>query len=742
MYRAAAVLLCAAMIFALLSGCKKDEESGGTLTVGCEYPQSALGAFFGTDDSLNRLVFDRLIACSEDGEFIFSGADNAVADCSFKPVDSSIRMDIILRDGICFADGEELTADDVIFSMYVLADPCYDGESSFRSLPIPGLKEYSAQMIELWRLIYADVSASVNGEDAQHKDQYTEDELVSFMQAMDEAGLEFVSCVIDYCTQTFCESASRYFDCDAQDFTENEGLAVAMSMYCWGSGALDDDGCFITTSGKSYDLTESFPSAMDFWCELCADTSRLAVADVTFESILSEHIERDYNELCVYADEGSVDFISGIEKTGDKSLSITLSQYDSAVLETLSIYIAPMHHYVDGERFDAEKADFGFEKGSLSVIRERDRTAMGTGPYRYSHEQDGAIFLTASDNFRLGKPKTDNIIIRQAESENALSAVMSGDVDIMQTIPDSKEYQRILSRSFSNGSVMAYEYPSDSYGYIGVNAERVCVDSDVSSYESKMLRRGIAILFSVCRRQAINDYFGQSAFVVEYPLAPFSWAYPDSLKNAHEYDTDGRKIYSESMSDEDMLEAAISAAKGCFAASGVKKAKYTLALCAQNEDHPAYKLAQTVAELLSEFGIRLKISWVPDENVFFERLGAGEYDLWAAAWETAAEPDMHSCYHSQGIGALNYYNISDSRLDELIIEARATVDSDLRRNLYAECCEIILDWAVEIPLYCRKELTVVSEERVNTDTLVGLQDGSVSWTSLAHAIEMRPVLSD
>ena len=58
--------------------------------------------------------------------------------------DGTVYYDIEIRDDVKFSDGEKLTIDDVIFSMYVLCDPTYDGASTLYAQPIQGIDEYRA----------------------------------------------------------------------------------------------------------------------------------------------------------------------------------------------------------------------------------------------------------------------------------------------------------------------------------------------------------------------------------------------------------------------------------------------------------------------------------------------------------------------------------------------------------------------------------------------------------------------
>ena len=53
-----------------------------------------------------------------------------------------------LRDDVKFSDGESLSADDLIFTYYVLLDPSYSGAITLNSYDIVGLKAYQTQTPE------------------------------------------------------------------------------------------------------------------------------------------------------------------------------------------------------------------------------------------------------------------------------------------------------------------------------------------------------------------------------------------------------------------------------------------------------------------------------------------------------------------------------------------------------------------------------------------------------------------
>ena len=68
----------------------------------------------------------------------------------------------------------------------------------------------------------------------------------------------------------------------------------------------------------------------------------------------------------------------------------------------------------------------------------------------------------------------------------------------------------------------------------------------------------------------------------------------------------------------------------------------------------------------------------------------------------------------------------DPTLDELIMEARSSSDQAFRKATYKDCLDIILDWAVEVPIYQRQNCVIISAKRVNLDTVT--PDITTYWT--------------
>ena len=145
-------------------------------------------------------------------------------------------------------------------------------------------------------------------------------------------------------------------------------------------------------------------------------------------------------------------------------------------------------------------------------------------------------------------------------------------------------------------------------------------------------------------------------------------------------------------------------------------------------------------QLLGNIGYVIRINDV-GTSVWNAQLNANTADMWAAAWQSSADPDMYQVYHSSNADGKgtnsNHYQIKDADLDEIIMDARSSADNTYRKSAYKEALEIILSWGVELPLYQRKDATVFSTERVNVNTLPADMTPFYGWADEIEKIELN-----
>ena len=73
----------------------------------------------------------------------------------------------------------------------------------------------------------------------------------------------------------------------------------------------------------------------------------------------------------------------------------------------------------------------------------------------------------------------------------------------------------------------------------------------------------------------------------------------------------------------------------------------------------------------------------------------------------------------------------------LIMDARTNMDQAYRKAVYKSCLDIIIDWAVEVPVYQRQNAIIFSSERVNLDTVTPDITTFYGWMSEIENTELK-----
>ena len=782
--------LAAVMTVASLSACGKDNTSSDgantetgasestevststgadTLVVGKDTFGSKFSPFFATlqyDQDVSDMVSIGLLASDREGNIVMKGIEgetiayngtdytyNGIADCDVtQNDDGTVVYDFTLRDDIKFSDGEPLTADDVIFSMYVFADPTYDGAATFYTLPIKGMEDYRSGMDSLGNIILA------AGRDNTDFTTFTEDQMNAYWAAVDEEGEKFAQDIVDYCVANY------------PDYLESVGNSeVALGMFAWGFGDVNDDGTVLTGAGTGTEYNIADLTIADYWTELQAkyenDLVTMSETEAAGDDLFTM-LNEDYPEFTQGITTGdSAANISGIEKTGDYSLRVTMDKFDAVAIYQLGVAVAPLHYYGDTSKYDYDNNMFGFTKGDLSIVKDKTTQPLGAGPYKFDSYENGVVTFTANENYFKGEPKIKTILFKETPESDKLTGVASGTFDISDPSMSVDVLKNIKNYN-SNGEVTGDVLTTDlvdnlGYGYIGINANVVKVGDDKASEASKDLRKAFATIFAAYRDTVINSYYGEMATVIQYPMSNTSWAAPkpadEGYQIAYSVDADGNSIYTADMTDEQKYEAALQASISFFKAAGYTFDEATGKFTAAPEgaemtyeviipgggtgDHPAFGILTAAKEALATIGITLQINDPSDSSVWNNALEANTAEMWAGAWGATVDPDMYQVYHSDNSNGKgtnsNHYSIEDADLDEMIIAARNSADQSYRKATYKECLETILDWGVEIPTYQRQNAVVISTERVNVSTMTPDITTFWGWTNDIEKLEMN-----
>ncbi len=772
MKRALALILSLVMCVGLFTACgeqKNPDGNGGgeskdtPLVVGYSAFNQKFSPFFSETEydqdvwvmtSLGLLNSDRqgqIIMKGIEGEtHNYNGTDYTYygpADCEIvQKDDGTVDYNFKMREDLVFSDGEKVTIDDVIFSMYVLCDPTYDGNSTLYAVPIQGMAAYRAGMTTLAKALAA------AGRDNADFTYWTEEQQTKFWDNFDKGLVPFAEGIVAACVEgglntegDIAGAAANWgFDGLAADATIQDFAMAIGNQYGWVFSAME----------KEVGNTDALSTMMD--------------ADVY----------NDYPTTGVKTGE-SADSITGIKKTGDYSMTVTLDKVDATAIYQLGVTIAPLHYYGDPAQFDAENNKFGFPKGDLSSVRAKTTEPMGAGPYKFLKYEDGVVYFEANENYFLGAPKTKYLNFQQCMSDDdKLNGVITGTIDITDPTFSNDTVDAITKANNGSGvdgdKVTTDTVDNLGYGYLGMSAACVNVGGEPGSDASKNLRKAFATVFSVYRDVAIESYYGERASVINYPISNTSWAAPqptdDGYKVAFSVDVNGNDIYTSGMSADERYAAALQAALGYFEAAGYTvtdgkltaapagaKLEYELQIPADGSgDHPSFMMVSEAKKALETIGMNLIITDLSDSSGLWTGIDAHQVDMWCAAWGATVDPDMYQIYYSdvanckgdlstgknpfggaaQG-GSNKMYCIADPELDNLIMTARESLDQSYRKTMYKACLDIVVDWAVEVPVYQRQNAIIFSTERVNMSTVTPDITTFYKWYSEIEKIELN-----
>ena len=219
-----------------------------------------------TTDRQGGIIYNAI-----EGETVsYNGTDyfyDGIADIDVvQNADGTTTYTMKLREDVKFSDGEPLTADDIIFTYYVLCDPAYVGSTTLSSYGIVGLKDYMTQTTsEVYDKYAAEFDAIMAGETVDA----AKNEWVA--AKIDELWKADVQATTDYCMANYLGAYAEMIGKTAEEITADANLQNAFTKAMWGFGSVGEDGVLTGgATGTTWDLANGAAPTFD---ELFAEVS-------------------------------------------------------------------------------------------------------------------------------------------------------------------------------------------------------------------------------------------------------------------------------------------------------------------------------------------------------------------------------------------------------------------------------------------------------------------------------------
>ena len=435
----------------------------------------------------------------------------------------------------------------------------------------------------------------------------------------------------------------------------------------------------------------------------------------------------------------------GVELDGEYDvLKIRIYKVDPKAIWNFAFTVAPMHYYSDEKTIASTR--FGVEYGSVDFMNnvvkapEKLGVPVGAGAYMASKQgglaegetrptkdkfcQNNIIYYERNPYFEtvgseLHNAKVKYIRYQVVNSAQTIAALGTDEVDVGTPSGTAANIKEIASYEHLSTT----EVDTNGYGYVGINAKYV---PDVN------VRRAI---MSAMDTSLVLDYYPEGSCTrIFWPMSTTSWAYPKDNRVTPYYPlktADEILAMLEDAGYEQRIDSNGKPMLGKADDSGVwKQLAYTFTIPGSTNDHPANMMFERAAETLNSIGFKISVK---TDNWALKKLATGELTVWAAAWSSTVDPDMYQVYHieSNASSTANWgYSAMKAdknkyaweldlvyRLSDQIDLARATTVQSERIPLYKEALEMVMELAVEMPTYQRKDLTVFNSAKIDRNSL-------------------------
>lgn len=380
--------------------------------------------------------------------------------------------------------------------------------------------------------------------------------------------------------------------------------------------------------------------------------------------------------------------------------------YDALALAG-GLGILAKHFY---EPYLATPNDFNQSKGLL----------LGSGPYRLKDPKGwtpdtGIVELERNPRYwGPVRPPFQRILWKVISNDSArLTTYRNGDIDAYGARP--VEYKTLLDDPDIMNQSQHFEYhsPTAGYNYIAWNQLR---NGKPTRFADKRVRQAMGYLTD--RQRVVDEIFLGYAEPAASPFNPRGKQHAPDVAPLPFDLTKAQSLLKEAGYEDRNGDGVLEDAEG-------EIFSFELVYFQDNED--TKRMVLLLKDLYARAGIKLEPK--PSEwAIMIDLLKKRDMDAITLGWTGGIESDIYQIFHSSQTegGGDNFIHYQSPRLDELITQARATVDEAKRMPLWQECERILAEDQPYSFLTRRKSLVFINSRFANISmTNMGLNFGNV-----------------
>ena len=370
--------------------------------------------------------------------------------------------------------------------------------------------------------------------------------------------------------------------------------------------------------------------------------------------------------------DGKADSVKGIEIIDEHTISFTYSEVYAAALSNFAIRgILPEHIW-----------------GAIPVGEWEQQTELltkpiGTGAFKLvNFVPDQYVELIRNDNYFLGAPKLEKVILKVSNQETAQGELINGTLDI--AVLSSFKQQDL--DTYTSAGKQILEYPSASYQFMTMNNENPL-------FEDKRVRQ--AITYAINREGLVNQLLEGHGAIINTPLVVSSWAYPKEGLTDYAYDAEKAKAL--------LQEAGWTVENGILQKEGTV---FKVDLLVPIGNKVREQSAPIIQQNLKELGIEVNIQTMDFASVKAKVYEEHSYEMALMGFSLELDPaDAKSYWSSELLGkpSFNFANFNNTQSDTLLNQAAQSLNQDERKVYYNEWAKLLNEEVPFVYLYSPNE---------------------------------------
>jgi peptide/nickel transport system substrate-binding protein len=393
-----------------------------------------------------------------------------------------------------------------------------------------------------------------------------------------------------------------------------------------------------------------------------------AAVKFTFDRALKGTPPARWNNLA-----GSLD---GAEVVDDLTVDVVTREPYGPILRTLSM---PYPAIVSPTAVQKMGADFS-------------RAPVGTGPFKFVEWKTNThVIIERNPDYWGEKALLDRVVFKVLPEEGArMIALQTGDADMVM-LPSPA----LLPAIRRDPKYVVLEASGLRIVYIGMNAKLAPTDD---------VRVRQALFHAVDRKAILDNIMEGAALPARGVLAPGVFGFKDmQLDRLYPFDRNRAK----------QLLAQAGWTPGPDGVMQKGGQRLTLNWLAQRGRYAKDgEITEAVQAMWKEIGVEAKVEFREWATVFNESLQP-EFNRhsWTFGWVTTnadADYSLYALFHSKQVrpAGWNRAHYANPRVDQLVEQARASLNQGERERLYGEAQDILAKEIVWIPVYTTKEIVV------------------------------------